>query len=447
MPSEVASAFLDEIERQGDEDAAGILAALAVLATEEIATSARACAERLARAGVRSPAVERVGVASVREARCVARSDAELLVALLGRPRTRRLQVAILGVEHEETEGALVECALTPPLPAAEARSLLESTEDDADHAEPIGVDALAERATAAARRAKDIDVALGYEAAIAMPIVARALTGDPAGLARPDTLPPWEDDDAELIVDVAEDEEGFHKLSERLLGELEQWARATCPPNGPVWRSADFIASTMLQWKGCYGDGYLGRWTNPDLAEFLLDYFPRKVSVHHDTLDDVVDCVIAFLRFLDDRQSLSGEPLEALEDTCNGLRDDFQTRASDPSSHGLAKSIVMQMLQEGIDPSDAGALQRWTTDFNERPRAERDAIVGDPADRMLAQFHSPTRPSSAETARGKDQPQSTANGSQTKSPAALKRGYSSRMIVACATLWRRRESTPAWLS
>lgn len=396
MPSEVASAFFDEIERQGDEDAAGILSALAVLATEEIAASARACAERLARGGVTSPAVERVGVSSVREARCVARSDAELLVALLGRPRTRRLQVAILGVEHEETEGALVECVLTPPLPAAEARSLLESAGDDADRAEPIGVDALAARAMAAARRAKDIDVALGYEAAIAMPIVARALTGDPAGLARPDTVPPWEDDDAELIVDAAEDEEGFDKLSERLLGELEQWARATCPPDGPVWRSADFVASTMLEWKGAYGDGYLGRWTSHDLAEFLLDYFPRKVSVHRDTLDDVVDCVIGFLRFLDDRQSLSGEPVEVLEETCAGLRDDFQTRASDPSSHGLAKSIVMQMLEEGIDPSDAGALERWITDFNAHSRAERDAVVGDPADRMLAKFHPPTGRSSA---------------------------------------------------
>jgi hypothetical protein len=202
--------------------------------------------------------------------------------------------------------------------------------------------------------------------------------------------VPPWEDHDAELMVDAAEDEDGVHKLSQRLLDELEEWAKATCLPDGPVWRSGDFVGSAMLEWKGGYSDGYLGRWTSADLAEFLLDYFPRKVSVHEETHSDVVDCVIAFLRFLDQRESLSGEPVEVLEETCDELRDEFRTRTADPSSWGLAKSMVMQMFAEGIDPSDPDAFQRWMTDFNERPRTERDAIIGDPAERMLAQFLQP---------------------------------------------------------
>ena len=137
MPSAVATAFVREVERHGDQGAAGVLVALGVLASGEVAAAARACAERLARSGVTSPAAERVGAASVREARCVAADDAELLLALLERPRTRRLQVAILGIEREETGGALVECVLTPPLPAAEARALLETTADDRAYAEP----------------------------------------------------------------------------------------------------------------------------------------------------------------------------------------------------------------------------------------------------------------------------------------------------------------------
>jgi len=391
MPPEVATAFVGEVERHGDAGAAGILAALAVLASGEVAASARASAERLARSGVTSPAADRVGAASVREARCVAADDAELLIALLGRPRTRRLQVAILGIEREETGGALVECRLTSPLPAAEARALLETTADDAPYAERIAVDGLAARAVSAAQRAKDIDASLDYEAAIALPIIARALTGDPAGLARPQTAPPWEEDDPELIVDAADDEEGFHKLIQRLLDELEQWAKATCPADGPVWRNGDFVGSAMLEWKGNYGDGCLGRWTSDDLAEFLLDYFPRKVSVHEETLDDVVDCVIAFLGFLDQRQSLSGEPLDGLEQACDALRDDFRARTADPSSWGLAKSMVMRMFAEGIDPSDPNAFERWMTSFNERPKAEREAIIGGPTNRILAQFQSPT--------------------------------------------------------
>jgi len=44
---------------------------------------------------------------------------------------------------------------------------------------------------------------------------------------------------------------------------------------------------------------------------------------------------------------------------------------------------MVMQMQAEGIDPSAAGALEAWMTDFNARPHEQRDAIIGPAADRM----------------------------------------------------------------
>ncbi|HEU0316007.1 MAG TPA: hypothetical protein VFR49_01690 [Solirubrobacteraceae bacterium] len=392
MPPAVAEAFVGEIERRGDEDAAGVLAALAVLASGETAVAARASLERLAGGGVTSSLTPRLGTATVREATRIAADGAELLVLVLGRPGTRRLQVAMLGIELEETAGALVECVLTPPLPAREARSMLAEALAGGGTPEPIGIEALAARVAAAAQRAKDLGVALGPEAALAMPVLGRALTGDPAGLPRPETVPPWEDDDPELIVDAAEDESGFHELIDRLLNELEEWARASCPPEGPMWRSGDFVASAMLEWKGGYGDGRLGRWTGEDLAEFLLDYFPRKVSVHEETVEDVVDCVISFLAFLDQRESLSGEPLEVLEEACDELRAEFLTAQADPGSWGLAKSMFMQMHAEGVDPEDPAAIEGWMADFNERPRAERDAVIGGAADRMLAEAGPPDR-------------------------------------------------------
>ena len=139
-----------------------------------------------------------------------------------------------------------------------------------------------------------------------------------------------------------------------------------------------------MLQWKGGYDDGRLGRWTQADLAEYMLDYFPRKVSVDEETLTAVPECVRAFLGFLDARGSLSGEPLEQLEHACEELREEFQAQAHDSSHWGLAKSMVMQMQIEGIDPSAAGALDAWMADFNARPREQRDAIIGPVADRMV---------------------------------------------------------------
>ena len=319
---------------------------------------------------------------AVQEAVRIPAGRAELLIALLARPGRPEAQVAILGIEHHDTGGALVECGLTPPAPLAEARDLLEGVDDGAPP-EAIHPGELATRVRAAAQRSIDAEFALGAGAGPALPIISLALTGEATGLPRPLVLAPWEDDDPELIVDAAEDEPGFHRVMEMLLDELEQHARATHPPGGVVWQHGDFVASSMLQWKGGYDDGHLGRWTQADVAEYLLDYFPRKVSVEQDTLAAVPDCISAFLAFLDARGSLSGEPLEQLEEACESLRDEFEERARDSGHWGLAKSMVMQMQAEGIDPSAAGALEAWMADFNARPREQRNAIIGPAADRM----------------------------------------------------------------
>ena len=149
------------------------------------------------------------------------------------------------------------------------------------------------------------------------------------------------------------------------------------------MWQHGDFLASTMLQWKGGYQDGRLGRWTRPDLAEYLLDYLQRKVSVEEETLHAVPECVRAFLQFLDARGSLSGEPLEQLGQGCEELSAEFHDRARDYPHWGLAKSMVMTMQAEGIDPTAPGALDAWMTDFNARPHEQRDAIIGPATNRM----------------------------------------------------------------
>jgi len=388
IPPEVGFAVVEAIAARCDADAAGVLAALAVLATEPLAGHARATAQRLANDGIVSPATGQVGTLAVQQAARIQSKEVELLIALLARPDEEEVQAAILGIEHENTGGALVDCALTPPTAISEARELLDGA--DGTVTQPIAADELGDRVRAAARRAIDAEVALGPEAGPALPVVSRALTGDPAGLPRPSLLAPWEQDDPELIVDAAVDEEGFHRLMDQLLDEFEQHARATYPPDSVVWENGDFVSSTMLQWKGGYDDGRLGRWTQADVAEYMLDYFPRKVSADDETLAAVPECVRAFLGFLAVRGSLSGEPLEQLEGACEELRDEFLRSACDSSHWGLAKSMVTQMQAEGIDPSAPGALDAWIEDFNARSLEQRDAIIGAAADRMARAAGSP---------------------------------------------------------
>lgn len=382
MPAEVAAAVLEAIEARRDANAAGVLTALAALAAEPLAACAHTSAQRLASEEIVSSAAAGVGTLAVQEAVRIESAGAELLVALLARPGAQDVQAAILGIEHHDTGGALVDCGLTPPTPVSEARELLDG--DGAAAPQPIAADELAARVRAAAQRSVDAEVALGPAAGTVLPIISRALTGDPTGLPRPQVLAPWEGDDPELIVDAAEDEEGFHRIMDQLLDEFEQHVRATHPPDSVLWQHGAFVASSMLQWKGGYDDGRLGSWTQADVAEYLLDYFPRKVSVDEETLSAVPGCVRAFLGFLHARGSLSGDPLEQLDQASEDLSDEFHQLAGDSSRWGLAKSMVMQMQTEGIDPSAPGAFDGWMANFNARPREQRDAIIGPAADRML---------------------------------------------------------------
>jgi hypothetical protein len=92
MPAEVASAVLVATEERRDANAAGVLAALGVLAAEPLAGQAHAGAQRLAGEGIVSRAAAGVGTLAVQEAVRIESASAELLVVLLARPGVRETQ-------------------------------------------------------------------------------------------------------------------------------------------------------------------------------------------------------------------------------------------------------------------------------------------------------------------------------------------------------------------
>ncbi|MFZ0377662.1 MAG: hypothetical protein WCD11_27740 [Solirubrobacteraceae bacterium] len=405
IPAEVGAAVVRTLEARRDATSAGVLAALGGLAAQPLADQAREGVRRLAEEGVESPSTSAIGTLMVGEAMRIEHvsGEAEVLAALLVRDDGNEVQAAIFGIEHRETGGALVECVLAPPAPVDEARDLFDAL-DGAAPPQPIDPQELTRRVIAAAHRSIKARFALSADAGPALPIISRTLTGDPHGIPRPDIMAPSELDDPELVVDAAEDEREFQRLMDLLLDELEQYVRANVPPESAAWQHGDFIATTMLQWKGGYDDGRLGRWTSADLAEYLLDYFPRKVTVDPETLDAVPECVKAFLAFMQARGSLSGEAFEVLEQALDALGKEFKTHAQDNSRWGLAKSMFMQMQTDGVDPSQPDAIDAWMGDFNSRPREERDAIIGPAADRM-AETAGIRRPNGNRAPKPKTQP------------------------------------------
>lgn len=319
VPEAARRVVVDAIEARADPIASATLAALAVFAPSPLGAHAHEAAVRLADRGITHPSVPYIGTLSVDSAAAGADGDAEVIVALLARPGSRDRQVLIVGIDV--ATDALIECMLTPPLPRREAERLLRKPTKDPD-APPLAALTAAElaaRLIATAACARDLDIALGSDAAPALPIVARAVTGAADRVAWPETLAPWEHDDDELsIFDSTLDPD---ELIEAVTGEFEEHVQERWQPASPVRRHAGAVGAEMLRWRAATGDGHLGHWEVEDLATFLIEHVSSSRELGHEARAAAPDCTLAMIGFLADRGSLSGDPQPDLEHAVELLR------------------------------------------------------------------------------------------------------------------------------
>ena len=319
VPEAARRVVVDAIAARGDPIAAATLAALAVLAPARLASYAQDAAVRLAGGGVTHPAVAQIGTLSVESAAAGVDEGTEMIVAVLARPGYRDRQVLVLGIDV--ATDAVIECMLTPPLSRSEAERLLREPTSDVSAPPLAGLatNELAARVIGTAANARDLGIALGSDAAPVLPIIARALTGAGDGVAWPETLAPWEEDDEELSISNGGQDPG--ELIARLGDEFETHIGERWPPAGPVARHAGVVGAEMLRWRAATGNGHLGRWEVEDLATFLTAHVPSSSALGDEARAAAPDCVLALIRFLADRGSLSGDPLPDLEHACEMLR------------------------------------------------------------------------------------------------------------------------------
>jgi hypothetical protein len=321
------------------------------------------------------------------------------------RPRHQDVQAALVELEHWDCGPVVVAGMLTEPAPEGEAGALLEALAGEPEAVRPGELSATLEGAL---DHMAAHDLAVPGELCSIMPLLARALTGNAAGLGELHyELPDAGLEDAPAtepyVVDAAEDEDGFFAAVEELRDRFEVYAKTSITPPSPVWEAGDFVVSSMLEWKGGYGDGRLVHWTRGAIAEYLLEFFPRKVAADAFLIERTPACAAAFVEFLAADQLLVGDPVEALCGFCAELQPEFEAVCRDSGNWGLAKSIAMQMITDGVDPADERAVAEWMADFNTRAREDRDRVVGPALDGMSSARPSRARrPAAARRAKNK---------------------------------------------
>ena len=136
-----------------------------------------------------------------------------------------------------------------------------------------------------------------------------------------------------------------LYAYMDELLAEMEDFIREYHGYDSPCWRSGDFAAGALLEFKARHADGRPGNWTVADVREFMLSWFPRTVCADQDLRRDVPDCAAVFFRFMAARGSLTGDPLCELEAACRRLRGQFLSSCRDPDQWDPAKVRLSRIL------------------------------------------------------------------------------------------------------
>jgi hypothetical protein len=360
-PPESAELFVDALETLGS-PAAGLLAAIAALAPAELASRARVALDRLGVAPPSRPASEVTEVLAVR----LPGADAYLLRLERDGPAW---QAAHLIIEGDGEEATLVAASMGMPEVGgdlADAAGELDAPGiaaiEPADRVEVAG------RLSAGAERTRRLGLGVGLETVACLPIIGAALGLAPESVCglSPAGAP------SSLVVEL-DDEARFAQVSDDLIDRCSTWLAR----HGRPVEIGELAADLMLTFKWAEGDGDLARWTEDDLARFLLDHVPREVFVDERMLAELPEAMVGFLDFLDDEGLRAGPPLAELESVCEDLREPFAEAIAQAPDRGLADRLLRAMVADGVDPSDEAQVQSWIARYNAGTQAEREAITG----------------------------------------------------------------------
>jgi len=100
---------------------------------------------------------------------------------------------------------------------------------------------------------------------------------------------------------------------------------------------------------------------------------------VENDDLDDVLEEAKAFISFLDKTGLLDADsdPADVLVDHLDAIEEQFRHNMADRSRYSFGKRLWMTAQAEGVRMDDQASLDAFIADFNARPIAQRDAILG----------------------------------------------------------------------
>jgi hypothetical protein len=123
-------------------------------------------------------------------------------------------------------------------------------------------------------------------------------------------------------------------------------------------------------------------RLLSADQAPNLRSVAPPKPSttrLSEDLTNRSIREAKAFIRFLDETGlfAADSEPVDVLLDHLDAIEEQFRHNMADASRYSFGKRLWTTAQAEGVRLDDRASVEAFIADFNARPIAERDAILG----------------------------------------------------------------------
>lgn len=132
----------------------------------------------------------------------------------------------------------------------------------------------------------------------------------------------------------------------------------------GEVYEIEGSWINPFLQYAIRYDVGSLPHMDVSDVRYLLEDIFPEKVTVMPEQAGEIIPELVAFWQFVD--QAFEQPDAKAILKYLQKIEAKYPKTMMDERKYGIAKTIAMQMLSEGVDMTDQKAVDAFLRNYNQ---------------------------------------------------------------------------------
>ena len=136
----------------------------------------------------------------------------------------------------------------------------------------------------------------------------------------------------------------------------------------------ADFAIDVFAE----YMYNYIGQnpciWNIYGLRECCVDVLPRKVTARKEFSTALPKVLKQFFLFLDENEFIKNG--KSLAEEVINLEGDIIKAMNNSSKWGLAKTFMMNAMNEGVDISDQEELNKYISNYNDNINRQRNNVI-----------------------------------------------------------------------